>query len=132
MRTLLVVAALALSACSTTAVRIPKSAFEDIPVPPQWVSYSRDAVLTETPTVKTAKLVYFAQTSVDATLADARRLLVENGWAETRSERFVNAEKFPGVWAAFTKGDDTCRVTAIEGQHATHVEYAVARVTPPR
>jgi hypothetical protein len=111
---------------------MPRRAFEDIPVPPKWVSYSRDAVITETPTVTTAKLVYFAQTPVDVTLADARRLLLENGWAETNGERFVNAEKFPGVWAAFTKGDDTCRVTAIEGQHATHVEYAVARVNPPR
>jgi hypothetical protein len=131
-RTLVVVAALALFACSTTAVPIPRRAFEDIPIPPQWVSYSRDAVITETPTVTTARLVYFAQTPVDATLADARRLLLENGWSETKSERFVNAERFPGVWAAFTKGDDTCRVTAIEGQHATHVEYAVARVNPPR
>jgi hypothetical protein len=131
-RTLAVVAALALFACSTTAVTVPRRAFEDIPVPREWVSYSRDAVITETPTITTAKLVYFAKTSVDATLADARRLLLVNGWAETKSERFVNPEKFPGVWAAFAKGDDTCRVTVIEGQHATHVEYAVARVNPPR
>lgn len=101
-------------------------------MPAQWVPYSRDAVITETPTITTAKLVYFARTPVDATLDDARRLLVQNGWAETKSERFVNEEKFPGVWAAFTKGGDTCRVTAIEGAQATHVEYAVGRVTPPR
>ena len=44
----------------------------------------------------------------------------------------MNPEQFPGVWAAFSKGGDTCRVTAIEGTHATHVEYAVARVNPPR
>ena len=111
---------------------MPRRPFEDIPVPPQWVAYSRDAVITETPTVTTAKLVYFAQTPVDATLEEARRLLLQNGWAETKSERFMNPEKFPGVWAAFAKGDDTCRVTAIEGTHATHVEYAVARVNPPR
>ena len=69
---------------------------------------------------------------VRPSLEEARRLLLQNGWAETKSERFVNPEKFPGVWAAFAKGDDTCRVTAIEGTHATHVEYAVARVNPPR
>jgi hypothetical protein len=130
-RTLAIVAALALSACAT-AVPMPRRAFEDIPVPSQWVAYSRDAVITETPTVTTAKLIYFAQTPVDATLDEARRLLLQNGWAETKSERFVNPEKFPGVWAAFAKGGDTCRVTAIEGTHATHVEYAVARVNPPR
>src|SRR5262245_16900712 len=111
---------------------MPRRALDDVPVPPKWVWCSRDALITETPTVATARLVYFAQTPVDDTHADARRLLLENGWAETKSERFVNAEKFPGVWAAFAKGDDTCRVTAIEGQHATHVEYAVARVNPPR
>jgi hypothetical protein len=129
-RTVLIVTALALCACSS--VRIPRQAFDDVPVPKQWVPYSRDAVITETPTITTAKLIYFAQTPVDVTLDDARRLLVQNGWAETNSERFVNDKKFPGVWAAFTKSGDTCRVTVIEGAQATHVEYAVGRVTPPR
>lgn len=131
MRTLAIALALALSACAS-AVPMPRRPFSDIPVPPRWVAYSRDSVITETPTVRTAKLIYFAETPVDATLEDARQLLIQNGWTETKSERFVNAEKFPGVWADFSKGDDTCRVTAIEGAHATHVDYTVARVTPPR
>ena len=120
-----------MSACAT-AVPMPRQPFDDIPVPAQFVPYSRDSVITETPTVTTAKLVYFVQTPVDATLADARRLLVENGWKESKSERFVNAEKFPGVWAEFTKDSDTCRVTTVEGAHATHVEYVVARAPRPR
>jgi hypothetical protein len=44
----------------------------------------------------------------------------------------VNADKFPGVWADFIKGDDLCRVTVIEGTGATHVDYTVARVNPAR
>ena len=111
---------------------MPRQPFEDVPVPRGWVAYSRDSVITETPAVTTAKLVYFAQTSVDASLEQARQLLIQQGWTETKSERFVNPEKFPGVWAEFTKSDDTCRVTAIEGSHATHVDYTVARVTRPR
>ena len=39
--------------------------------------YSRESVITETPTVTTAKLIYFARTSVDASLEEARRLLIE-------------------------------------------------------
>ena len=123
---------LLLSACATTAVRIPRQPFDDIPVPASWVPYSRDAVITETPDLTTAKLIYFAQTPVDASLAQARQLLVANGWTETKSERFVNPERFPGVWAEFAKGDDTCRVTAIEGAQATHVDYVVARAAHPR
>ena len=122
---------LLLSAC-TAAVRIPRQPFTDIPVPAGWVPYSRDSVITETPGVTTAKLVYFAQASVDASLGQARQLLIQNGWTETTSERFVNPEKFPGAWAEFSKRDDTCRVTAIEGAQATHVDYTVARVTRPR
>jgi hypothetical protein len=130
-KALAIASALLLSAC-TTAVPIPRQPFEDIPVPAGWVPYSRDAVITETPAVTTAKLIYFAQAPVDATLDQARQLLIAKGWTETKSERFVNAEKFPGVWADFRKGDDTCRVTAIEGAQATHVDYTVARMTRGR
>ena len=58
-------------------------------------------------------------------------LHVRDRLTETKSERFVNPEKFPGVWAEFAKGDDICRVTVIEGSHATHVDYTVARVNHP-
>ena len=131
MRVLLIVAALCLSACFS-AVRMPRQPWEDIPVPPRWVAYSRDSVIIETSAVTTAKLVYFAETSVDQTLEQARRLLTQAGWTETRSERFVNSEKFPGVWAELAKGADVCRVTVIEGTHATHVDYTVARVNRSR
>ena len=84
-------------------------------------------MITETPQSTTAKLIYFAEGNVGATLEQARRLLTGSGWVETKSERFVNPEKFPGVWADFTKGEDLCRVTVIEGAYATHVDYTVAR-----
>ena len=120
-----------MSACAP-AVTMPRQPFPDIPVPVEWVPYSRASVIVETPKVTTAKLIYFAEEKVDATMEHARRLLTQMGWTETKSERFVNPEKFPGVWADFAKGDDTCRVTVIQGSHATHVDYTVARVTPPR
>jgi hypothetical protein len=130
-RTLLLSSVLLLSAC-TAPVRMPRQPFEDIPIPAEWTAYSRDSVIRETPAVTTARLLYFAQTPVDATLEQARQLLIPQGWTETKSERFVNPEKFPGVWADFSKGSDTCRVTVIEGAQATHVDYTVARVTRPR
>jgi hypothetical protein len=130
-RALVLASLLLLSAC-TAAVRIPREPFPDIPVPAGWVPYSQESVITETPAVTTARLVYFSRTSVDASLDQARALLVGSGWKEARSERFVNPEKFPGVWAEFHKDGDTCRVTAIEGAQATHVDYAVARLTSSR
>jgi len=130
-RTPLIVSALILSACAA-AVPMPRQPFDDIPAPKEWVPYSREWVIIQTPKVTAAKLIYFAETKVDATLEHARRLLIQTGWSETKSERFVNPEKFPGVWADFRKGDDICRVTVIEGSYATHVDFTVARVNPPR
>lgn len=131
MRTLLTAAAFLLFGCAA-AVTVPRQPFNDIPIPVQWMPYSRESVIVQTPTVTVAKLIYFAESKVDLTLEHARQLLTQTGWTETKSERFVNPEKFPGVWADFAKGDDGCRVTVIEGVHATHVDYTVARVTRPR
>ena len=124
---LIAVIALLFSACAG-AVTVPRQPWDDIPVPARWVQYSRDSVIVQTPAATTAKLIYFAETKVDATLEQARQLLTQTGWTETKSERFVNPERFPGVWAEFAKGADICRVTVIEGSYATHVDYTVARV----
>ncbi len=107
---------------------MPVQPYEDMPVPPRWTPYSREWMMIQTPKVTAAKFIYFAETNVDATLEQARGLLETQGWKETKSERFVNSEKFPGVWADFVKGEDTCRVTVIEGNQATHIDYTVARV----
>jgi len=109
---------------------MPIQPFPDVPVPAEWTPYSDDWVMIRTPKVTAARLIYFTQSSVETTLATARRLLANAGWRETRSERFVNAEKFNGVWAEFSKGDDVCRLTVIEGTGATHVDYTLARVNP--
>jgi hypothetical protein len=122
--------ALCLGACAPIVVPMPVQPFPDIPVPARWVPYSDDWAIIRTPKVTAARLIYFTETSVEATLADARRLLTNAGWTESRSERFVNAERFPGVWAEFLKEADICRVTVIEGSEATHVDYTIARVTP--
>jgi hypothetical protein len=130
-RTSLVAGALLLMGCAGGAT-VAREPFEDVPVPREWVAYSRDSSIIKSPQVTAAKLTYFAETKVDPTLEMARGLLVQWGWTETKSERFVNPEKFPGVWAEFTKGEDVCRVTVIEGSYATHVDYALARVNKPR
>ena len=124
------IAALVLLAGCTGGVTIAHEPFADIPVPRGWTSYSTESAIIKSPKATAAKLIYFTETNVDPALEEARRLLVQAGWKETKSERFVNAEKFPGVWAEFSKGEDVCRVTAIEGAYATHVDYAVARVNP--
>lgn len=129
-RVIVIGTALWLGACAPVAVPMPIQPFPDVPVPVEWVPYSDDWVMIRTPKITAARLIYFTQENVDATLAHARRLLATAGWMETRAERFVNAEKFPGVWAEFTKGDDLCRLTVIEGTGATHVDYTLARVNP--
>ena len=120
-----------LSACASTG-GMAVHPVSDIPVPPQWVPYSRDWVMIQTPKVTAAKFVYFAGMPMDGTLEQARQLLIQSGWKETKSERFVNSEKFNGVRADFAKGEDVCRVTVIEGVNATHVDYTVARVVRPQ
>jgi len=125
---ILIGTALWLGACAPAMVPMPIEPFPDVPVPADWNPYSDDWAIIRTPKVTAARLVYFAGTDVEKTLAAARQMLTGAGWKETRSERFVNAEKFPGVWAEFAKGEDVCRVTVIEGSFATHVEYTLARV----
>lgn len=122
----MIAASLLLAACASRG-GMPVQVYDDLPVPPRWTPYSREWMKIDTPNVTAAKLIYFAETGVDATMDQARGLLVQSGWKETATERFVNPEKFPGVWADFVKGHDSCRVTVIEGPHATHVDYTVAR-----
>lgn len=129
-RAIVIASALWLGACAPVVVPMPIQPFPDVPVPAEWTPYSDDWVMIRTPKVTAARLIYFTQSSVETTLATARRLLANAGWRETRSERFVNAEKFNGVWAEFAKGDDICRLTVIEGTGATHVDYTLARVNP--
>jgi hypothetical protein len=129
-RAIVVGTALCLGACAPVAVPMPIQPFPDVPVPVEWTPYSDDWVMIRTPKITAARLIYFTPESVDVTLAHARRLLATAGWTETRSDRFVNAEKFAGVWAEFSKGDDLCRLTVIEGTGATHVDYTLARVNP--
>lgn len=130
LRTIVIGSVLWLGACAPITMPLPIQPFVDIPVPVQWTPYSDDWVMIRSPKITAAKLVYFTPESVDETLAHARRLLANAGWVEMRSERFVNPEKFPGVWAEFSKGEDICRLTVIEGSGATHVDYTLARVNP--
>jgi hypothetical protein len=124
-------AALWLQACAPILTPTPFQPFPDVPVPAEWTPYSEDWAIIRTPKVTAARLIYFTMGNVETTLTHGRQLLARAGWSETRSERFVNAENFPGVWAEFGKGDDMCRMTVIEGSGATHVEYTVARINPP-
>jgi hypothetical protein len=123
-------AALWLAACAPILPSRPLQPFPDLPVPDEWTAYSDDWAIIRSPKVTAARLIYFSMNNLETTLANGRRLLTNAGWSETRSERFTNAEKFPGVWTEFGKGDDICRLTVIEGAGATHVEYTVARVNP--
>ena len=122
--------ALWLGACAPVVVPMPIQPFPDVPVPAEWTPYSDDWAIIRTQRITAARLIYFTTSSVESTLATARGLLANAGWQEARSERFVNAENFPGIWAEFFKGDDLCRLTVIEGSGATHVDYTLARVNP--
>jgi hypothetical protein len=123
-------AVLWLQACASVVNPMPFQPFPDLPTPAEWTPYSDDWAIIRSPKVTAARLIYFTMGNLETTLADGRRLLARAGWSETQSERFVNAENFPGVWAEFGKGDDLCRLTIIEGKGATHVEYTVARINP--
>ncbi|HEX7788297.1 MAG TPA: hypothetical protein VF653_18905 [Methylomirabilota bacterium] len=130
-RSILVAVALGLAtACAPIISPTPEQPFPDVPVPAEWTPYSEDWAIIRSPRVTAARLIYFSMENVDTTLANGRRLLARAGWTEMQSDRFVNAENFPGVWAEFGKGEDRCRLTIIEGKGATHVEYTLARINP--
>ena len=131
MRVSLIVASLLCAAC-TVGGAPSNQPFADIPVPAGWRVYTRDSVVIQSPKVTAGKLVYFTESSLDATMEQARALLRGAGWTETKSERFVNADKFAGVWADFAKGQDYCRITVTEGSGMQQVDITVARLNAPR
>jgi hypothetical protein len=130
-RALLVALSLLCTACAAGGAP-PHQPFADIPVPSGWRAQTRESVLIQSPKVTAGKIVYFTESSVEATLGEERRLLTAAGWTETKSESFVNPEKFRGVWAEFAKGQDYCRVTVTEGMGLQQVDITMARVNPPR
>ena len=131
MRASLILASLLCAAC-TTGGSPPNQPFADIPVPAGWRPYARDSVVIQSPKVTAGKIVYFTESPVDVTLNQERALLRGTGWTETKSESFVNPEKFAGVWAEFTKGQDYCRITVTEGSGMQQVDITVARLNVAR
>ena len=127
MRVSLIAASLLCGACAAGGAP-SNQPFADIPVPAGWRAQTRESILIQSPKVTAGKIVYFAESSVDATLSEARRLLSDAGWTETKSERFVTQDKFPGAWAEFAKGQDYCRVTVTEGSGLQQVDITVARL----
>jgi hypothetical protein len=127
-----VIAASLLCASCATGGAPSNQPFADIPVPGDWRAHTRDSVVIQAPKVTAGRLIYFAESPVAATLDQARALLRGAGWTETKSERFVNAEKFEGAWADFAKGQDYCRITVTEGSGMQQVEITVARPNPSR
>jgi len=130
-RVFLIVAGLLCAGC-TVGGAPSNQPFADIPVPAGWRAQTRDSVVIQAPKVTAGRLVYFAESPVGATLDQARALLSGAGWTETKSERFVNAEKFEGVWAEFAKSQDYCRITVTEGSGMQQVDITVARLNAPR
>ena len=131
MRVLLIVASLLCAACAAGGAP-SNQPFADIPVPAGWRLNTPDSVVIQSPKVTAGKLVYFVESPVDAALDQARTLLRGAGWTETKSDRFVNDQKFAGVWADFAKGDDYCRITVTEGSGMQQVEITVARLNAAR
>ena len=131
MRASLILASLLWAACTAGGLP-PNEPFADIPVPAGWRAYARDSVVIQSPKVTAGRLVYFAESPVAVALDDARALLRGTGWTETKSESFVNANKFAGVWADFAKGQDYCRITVTEGSGMQQVDITVARLNAAR
>ena len=131
MRAFLIAVSLLCTACAVGGAP-PNQPFADIPVPADWRVQTRESLVIQSPKVTAGKIVYFAESPVDATLDQARALLRGAGWTETKSERFVNADKFAGVWADFAKGQDYCRITVTEGSGMQQVDITVARLNTSR
>ena len=131
MRVPLILASFFCAACTAGGLP-PNQPFADIPVPAGWRAHARDSLVIQSPKVTAGRLVYFAESTVDVALDQARGLLRGAGWTETKSERFVNADKFAGAWADFSKGQDYCRITVTEGAGMQQVDITVARLNAAR
>jgi hypothetical protein len=130
-RFFLIAASLVFAACAAGGAP-PNQPFADIPVPSDWHVQTRESIVIQSPKATAGKVVYFTESPVDATLSQARGLLSGAGWTETKTERFVNADKFSGAWAEFTKAQDYCRITVTEGSGMQQVDVTVARPNTPR
>lgn len=124
---LIVFLVLLLSGCASTG-GIPPEPFVDVKVPDSFIPYSDRWIFIRTPQVTAAKLVYMTPLSLESAFSKVRDELVKSGWIPGESSRFVSPQGFRGISLDFTKGPDGCRVTAVEGPNATHVELAVARL----
>lgn len=120
---------LALAGCASTG-GLPRNPFEDITVPETFLPYSDRWLFIKSPTVTAAKLVYMTQLDMEGAMAAVRAALARDGWTPQALNRSVSPDGFKLVSLDFFKGKDSCRVTVIEGANATHVDLAVARLTP--
>ena len=126
---ILVFALLALSSCASTG-GLPRNPFDDITVPDTFLPYSDRWIFIKSSTVTAAKLVYMTQLDVEGAVAAVRAALAKDGWTPQATNRSVSQHGFKMVSLDFVKGKDSCRATVIEGANATHVDLAVARLTP--
>ena len=130
MRVSLIVASLLCAACAAGARRptspSPTSRAVRLARP-----HARLLVI-QSPKVTAGKIVYFAESPVDATLDQARALLRGAGWTETKSERFVNDDKFTGAGRSSPRARTTAASRVTEGSGMQQVDITVARLNAPR
>ena len=115
----------ALSAgCATTSSKPPQSAFDDIPVPNGLTYLPSKSPVTESPTVKAARLVYRGRIEVDSLAAAMRATLEGNGWRQVSSTSTADH----GITQIYEKSGSPLEVRLIDGWWYTYVEMTASRV----
>src|SRR4029453_13198679 len=71
--------------CASAPPKQVRSEFEDIPVPKGPPYQPEKSTITESPTVKAARLVYRGRLEVDSLAAAMRTTLEANGWGHRSS-----------------------------------------------
>ena len=117
--------ALILTSCaSSSAPRVQRSEFEDVPVPAGLSLDASRTTIIESPTVKAARLLYKSRLT-PASLAVAYRTSLEaNGWRHVSST--TSADK--GTTQVFEKPDSSMQVLIYEGWYYTWTEVSITRV----
>src|SRR5262245_20414062 len=113
------------SACATKGTpRGPRVEFDDIPMPTNLTYLDSQAVIIETPGVKSARLVYRGRVSMETLVPAMRGLLEANGW------RQVNSTTAPpvGTIQMYEKARDTVQLRLWENVIFTYVEVTTSRL----
>lgn len=114
----------ALTACASSAPKMQRSEFEDIPVPKGLALDLNRSTIIESPQVKAARIFYKGRIEPDSLSVAFRTTLEANGWKHLSST--TASDK--GTTQVYEKAGSTLQVLIYESWYYTWVEMSATRM----